>query len=100
MHPLNINLQEGFEDDTVVIRVNGAEVLHQQHVKTRQQIGFAAETTATVPAGTVALEIALPVKGITGNIDIDMQAPMWAGVSLDSGSVLQFKISQTPFGYV
>jgi hypothetical protein len=35
MSLLHIALQEGFNDDTVVIRVNGSEVFHKAGVKTR-----------------------------------------------------------------
>lgn len=35
MHQLGIELQEGFDDDTVIVLVNGAEVFHEEHVKTR-----------------------------------------------------------------
>lgn len=100
MQTLKIELQEGFQDDAIVIRVNGSEVMQQDHVKTRTQIGFAAATTATVPAGKATLDVALPAAGISGTFEADIQAPTWIGISLDGARVLHFKISQAPFGYV
>ncbi len=38
---LHIAFQEGFTDDTVVVRVNGREVFRKGSVKTRLQIGYA-----------------------------------------------------------
>lgn len=100
MQTLKIELQEGFQDDAVVIRVNGSEIMHEDHVKTRTQIGFAAGTTATIPEGKATLDVALPAAGISGAFEADIQGPTWIGVSLDSSRALHFKLSQTPFGYV
>lgn len=100
MQTLKIELQEGFRGDAVVIRVNGSEILQEDHVKTKLQIGFAAAITATVPDGKATVEVVLPAAGISGKIEPEVTAPTWVGVSLDSARVLHFKISQTPFGYV
>ena len=100
MQTLNIELQEGFQDDTVVVSVNGAEVMHRDHIKTRLQTGFAAATTATVPEGKAVIEVASSAASTTGQIEVEVLAPIWIGASVDADRVLHFKISQTPFGYV
>jgi hypothetical protein len=100
MQTLTIELQEGFRDDAVVIRVNGSDIMHEDHVKTRTQIGFAAAATAMVPEGTATLDVTLPAAGTSGNFAADVQGPTWVGVSLDDTRVPHFKLSQTPFGYV
>lgn len=100
MHTLHIELQEGFQDETVVILVNGSEILHQDHVKTRTQIGFAAASTATVAAGKAALDVVMPAADVRAPFEADIQADTWIGVSLDGARALHFKTSLAPFGYV
>jgi hypothetical protein len=98
--PLTIEFQEGFQDDTVLLRIDGIETMRQQHVKTRLQTGYAAASAATVNEGRVVLEVELPVSGDSGQVVLDVRAPMWVGVNLDAGRVFRFKLSDTPFGYV
>jgi sulfur carrier protein ThiS len=100
MQTLNIEFQEGFQDDTVVVRVNGAEILRKDHVKTRLQTGFAAATSAEVTEGHTVIEVALPAAGISGQVEVEVQAPTWVGVNLGTDRGLHFKVSQSPFGYV
>ncbi len=60
MPVLHINLQEGFANDTVVVRVNGQEVFNRTSVKTRLQIGLANAFEVDVPEGSADIQIALP----------------------------------------
>lgn len=100
MPTLHIELQEGFQDDAVEVRVNGAEVLRNGHVKTRLQTGFAAAASVEVDAGSVAVEVALPAAARRGHIDLTLSAPVWLGVSLQADRAVHFTVSQTAFGYV
>jgi hypothetical protein len=99
-YPLTIEFQEGFQDETVLLRLAGVETMRQQHVKTRLQTGYAAASAATVPEGRVVLEVELPDSAERAQVVLDVRAPLWVGVNLDPGRVLRFKLSDTPFGYV
>jgi hypothetical protein len=98
--PLTIEFQEGFQDETVLLRLDGIETMRREHVKTRLQTGYAAASTAMVPQGHVVLEVELPASGVSAQAVLDVQAPLWVGVNLDPGPLLRFKLSDTPFGYV
>ncbi len=99
-YPLTIEFQEGFQDETVLLRLAGVETMRQQHVKTRLQTGYAAASAATVPEGRVVLEVELPDSAERAQVVLDVRAPLWVGVNLDPGRILRFKLSDTPFGYV
>lgn len=99
MHQLGIELQEGFEDDTVVVLVNGAEVFRQEHVKTRLQIGLAASTSVKLAEGVAHLEVRLPAAGHSASFEVAVNGPTWVGVNLDAARVPHFQRSLTPFGY-
>ena len=96
-----IALQDGFDDDRVVISTTGDVHEQLEHVSTRQQIGLARELTVAVPADATALKIALPDKGIEQQVDLDEREGTHVGASVDpvSGQIT-LRRSAEPFGYV
>ena len=96
---LHIALQEGFFDDTVVVRVNGDEVYRAGEVKTDFRIGLADSWEAPQPEGPISIEVELPEKQIPGSVDVQFVGSAWVGVSIEDGLV-RFRISDRPFGYV
>ena len=99
MAQLQVALQEGFEGETVVIRVAGREVFRKDNVTTKLQIGFAESFEMNVEEGSVNLEIALPAKALSKAIDLQAKNTIYVGVSIIAGQVA-YRISQDPFGYV
>lgn len=99
MADVTLDLQEGFFDDTVVVRHAGREIARREKVRTRMQIGLADQLELDLPAGAVAFEIALPDKDIAAVVNLPPERPLWVGVSLDSGR-LRIRIARDAFGYV
>lgn len=99
MAQLHVALQEGFEGETVVIRVAGKEVFRKDSVTTKLQIGFAESFEMNVEEGPVNLEIALPSKALSKAIDLQVTNTIYVGVSVIAGQV-EYRISQDQFGYV
>jgi hypothetical protein len=56
---LSIKLRDGFNNDTVTIRVNGKEVYRKSGVKTDLTISFADAVEVPVEASPVELEVAV-----------------------------------------
>jgi len=100
MQTLHLELQEGFEDDRVVARLNGVEILNLDHVTTRMQTGFAAAGTTQAPEGQAVLEVSLPASGQQASTEINLIQTLWVGINVGAGKAIQFRISQAPFGYV
>ncbi len=96
---LVIHLQEGFEGDLVVIRLDGQEVFRKAEVRTRYQISRAESIDIEAPPGRHAVEVSLPDKGIKQEIAVDLEATPFLGVSLERGALL-FKPSNAAFRYV
>lgn len=97
---LHVALQEGFSDDTVVIRLDGAEVFRKPHVHTRLQIGLADSFETDVPDAPVRLEVFVPSKELAAATEVRSQGTMYVGVSVEPGGGLSFRTSTEPFGYV
>jgi len=96
---LHIALQEGFEDETVVIRVAGKEVFRKDHVRTKLQIGFADSFEVNVEESPATIEIDLAAKNLTETVEVQAQNTVYVGLSLIGGKI-RHRISSEPFGYV
>src|SRR2546422_7280448 len=99
MAQLHIAMQEGFEDETVVIRVAGREAFRKDNVKTKLQIGFADSFEMNVEEGSVSIEIDLPKKSLSKSIELQVPNTVYLGVSIIAGKI-EYKISPEPFGYL
>ena len=98
MATIRIALQDGFEDETVVISVNGKEVFNQKNVKTKRQIGKAASFDVEVEAGSSTVEISLPSKSLSESITLKVSGKAYLGVSVVNNRIVH-RISSEPFHY-
>jgi hypothetical protein len=101
MPTLKIDLQEGFDNDHVVVRVDGRVVYDKPDVRTRTQLGLADSIEMdTGPKAEVV--VSLPEKGIQGSETVEVADSPNVGVSVD-GQAVRFKFppeGQVMFGYV
>jgi hypothetical protein len=99
---LHIAFQEGFMDDTVVVRANGKEVCHKPNVTTRLQIGYADSCEADVRENTVNVEVILPLRSLSKAIPIvfDDSTPVYLGLSVTPEGRISERVSREPFGYL
>jgi hypothetical protein len=84
---INVALQDGFEGDTVVLRVDGTEAYRGEQVTTRTQISHAADTPLEVPDRPFSLEVELPERGISETFPVDPHAQPNVALSLLGGKV-------------
>jgi hypothetical protein len=96
---LKIDLQDGFEGDLVVVRVNDKEIFRKEGIKTRLMLGYADSMETDAPLGQGRVEIALPQKNIRETISLNITAPVYLGLSVSNGKIVQ-RISQTIFAYL
>jgi hypothetical protein len=100
MPPLRIDLQDGFQDDSVVIKVNGTEVFRQTGVTTKYQIGVAGGTKVDVDADFALVEVAIPARDLAEVIEVQLAGPVFLGVSLNRDGSLDCRRQDRPFGYL
>ena len=100
MASLSIDLQDGFSDDTVVVRVEGIVASRESGVTTRTEIGLARTLRLVLDGASVQLEIELPERQICESIKIDLAHPTFLGVSLTPDGKLTMRREFRPFGYV
>jgi hypothetical protein len=100
MTEITVDLQDGFMDDTVAVSAGGQEVVREQGVTTRFQIGMAKSLQVTVPEGKVTLEVEVPTKNRRARVPIDTSKPVCVGISLTTEGELDVKVQEQPFGYM
>lgn len=96
---LHVAFQEGFDGDTVVVRVNGKEIFRKDNVKTRLQIGYADSFENNFNKGPATVDIVLPSKSLSETVQLQLAAPTYIGVSIQQDKI-NCRISDQPFGYV
>jgi hypothetical protein len=99
MPQLSIALQSGFDDDTVVISVDGAQVLRRRGVSTDTRVSLAAKHDVTVDDGSTRVEVALPERGLSSSVTLTITGDTHVGVSVDGGEI-RFRESSQAFGYL
>ena len=90
MTKMKLALEEGFEDDHVVVATGGSTIADETGVTTRYQINLARLIELELPDGARAIEVTLPDKGLTGTLDFDGKAPetVKASVARDGSGIV------------
>lgn len=96
--PVLIDLQEGFMDDTVAIRVGDEQIFHKENVSTDLYLGHAESIEANVPEGPVTVEISVLSRDLSDKIVLNVPPVSHLGVAL-SEAQLRFRVSDESFLY-
>jgi len=96
---LTVDLQDGFEGDEVIVRVDGKPVYHEPQVSTLTMIGRATGFTAETSQSPVDVEVDLPKRQLTDRFSVDVTATPHVGISV-SGDQLTHRLSSEAFGYM
>ena len=95
-----IDLQDGFQGEPVVVRIDGREVFSSESVLTDFRIGFAESFEVKGLAGTIELEVHLPAHAVTKRLRVDIDKTPYIGVSVTQDGRVQLRVGAEPFGYV
>ena len=96
---LTIDLQNGFSNDEVIVRMDGAEVLRKSGVTTDLSVSLAESRQIEAPDHSVEVEIAVPSRKLKGAIRIDVARTPFLGVSVTEGR-LELRPSEKLFFYL
>ncbi len=99
MPQLTIDLQTGFSNDHVILRVAGTEVVKKSGVTTNLAISLADRWQAEVETNPVEVEVVVPLRSLRGAIQLDAARTPYLGVSVVEGR-LELRASETMFFYL
>jgi len=97
MATLNIALEEGFDNDRVLVSVNGKQ-FERSGVTTKMQIGLAEQFETHVGDGGVTIDVDLPERSLKGSYKLDATDMVYLGISVEE-KALHFRHSLQLFGY-
>lgn len=95
---LSIDLQNGFANDKVHVKVNGVEVYRNNAVTTQRLLGIAGSTKMSIEDGTAEVEIEISSRGLSWGETVEIKGDLHLGVAVEGGGLSVFQ-SKTPFGY-
>jgi hypothetical protein len=98
MARLTIHLQDGFANDSVVVRVNGNEVYRRSGVTTQLVLGRAEVFATEVPEGPVDVEVEVPTRHVQSTFRIEALPKTHLALSLTADGVDHF-VSTKAFAY-
>jgi hypothetical protein len=85
---INVALQDGFDGDTVVIRVDGETAFRGEGVTTRTQISHADDMQLDVPNGAFTLDVDVPTRGVQETFQLDPHTHPNVALSLLDGRIV------------
>jgi hypothetical protein len=95
---IHIDLQDGFQDDEVIIRLDGKQVFHKT-VSTDARISRADGFQVLTAKPDSLVEIELPKKQIKGSQSFKPTGTPNVGISMREGKP-QFRVQAEPFLYM
>jgi hypothetical protein len=96
---LHVALQEGFDNDNVVIRLNDEPIYESAGVTTDLRIGRADAVDVPLMEGRLRLSVSLPDRNMSGSVVVQGTDAVYVGVSVE-GDTVEFTVSDQPFGYL
>jgi hypothetical protein len=95
---LRVDFQDGFDDDEVVVSVDGSERVRRGGVTTKRVIGLACKDAIDVEQGPHSVRISVPGRGISKEIEVDVDDAAYVGVSVADGNIAVI-VRGGAFGY-
>ncbi len=99
MPTLTIDLQDVFKRDRVIVRLGGQQVWSSNDVTTDMSCSLADRVELEVRDRPTTVEVALPSRGLSGRIDVDVASTPFLGVQLTEFGDIRFELSDEPFDY-
>ena len=96
---LHVALQEGFDNDNVLMRLNDDPIYESAGVTTDLRIGRADAVEVPLSEGRLQLIISLPDRDLSGSVVVQGTDAVYVGVSVE-GDAVEFTVSDQPFGYL
>jgi hypothetical protein len=94
---MQIHLQDGFNGESVVIRVDGREVFRDPNVASKRLTGTAGHVAVQVASGDATVEIELKNTGLKHKVHVPRADATHLTFFVDQGK-LKHAISSEPFG--
>lgn len=96
---LHVDLQDGFDDEPVVVRVDGEKAYRSENVRTDYRISRADSFERPVVGKMALVEVSVPRRELSDSRRVDVTLTPYVGISVLDGAI-QWRHSPVPFGYM
>ena len=100
MPTLRVDLQEGFRDDTVIVRVDGSEAARKTGVTTRPSAGVAESFEVQTAKDEASIEIEVPTRKQSASAELRVSQHPYLGVFFEADGKLAVRPSAELFRYM
>src|SRR5690242_1935411 len=100
MNKLHIALQDGFRNDSVIIKVNGRAIFEKTGVTTNLAISYADAVDVTVPDATAVVEVGVPSRAQAAERTVHVLETPYVRVNLSEKGVPELIPSEEMFRYM
>lgn len=97
MPTVTVDLQDGFDGDTVEIEVDGGPRWREDAVTTNLVVSLAASVPLEVEAGEHELRVAVPSRGVEAVLRIDAAADVPVAANLADGELRLEQLPERPY---
>ncbi len=95
------NIQDGFDNDTVIIYINGIEAFHKTNVKTTLSNAPTAHFEAQTQENSAKVEVYIPNRSYRDSIKVTVERDKYVEVSIVTPDLsptrIKFFVSNEPF---
>lgn len=101
----SVDFQDGFVNDSIILRINEKEVLKKNNVSTDLRIALANNSFSTrMPNGQINVDIFVPTKNLKYSRTIDLKSDTYIGVNIVNPNTpnadITIRIELEPFSYL
>jgi hypothetical protein len=96
MPQVTVSLEDGFAQDSVLLRIDGTTAYEGTDLTTRMQTGLAAAVQVDASDAS-SLEVALPDRGLSRTIDLDGSATPFVRVAIVDGDLAVTATGEAPY---
>lgn len=102
---LSLDFQDGFVNDSIILRINEKEVLKKNNISTDLRISLADNSFSTrIPNGQIKIDILVPSKNLKYSKTIEIETDTYIGASIVNSNTpnadLAIRIEKNPFSYL
>lgn len=79
---VHFDFQDGFINDTIILKVNGNEEFSKQNITTDHRISLAESVTTEILNGQVKIEVIIPTKNLSLSKTVQINSEKYFGISI------------------
>ena len=97
MPTVTVDLQEGFENDTVEVSLGGESRWRGDSVTTNLAVSLAASVPLEVEAGESEVRVTVPSRGLDATLPLDAKQDVHVAANVEGGALRLEQLAERPY---